>query len=117
MSSKRSQLIELLLLLNEAALDPTLWPEFLAAICAAAGAHGAAFFLHDLRTGKPLGVWSGFDDAQVALYTNYYASVNPWLPNSNFLLPQSNVIRGESFLSLERLRSTEFYNDWGKQND
>ena len=93
------------------------WESFLATSADITNANGAALFINDLPTGTASGVWTGYDEAEIGLYLKHYTAVNPWRPDVNFVLPESNVIPGELFLPMTKLRGTEFYTDWGKRND
>lgn len=96
--------------------DPEFWKPFLSSLATMTESNGAALLVQNLQKGTVIGVSEGYDSTGEQLYRQHYASINPWMPNPNERLPRANVVSGDDFLPLTKLRETEFYNDWGKRN-
>lgn len=109
---------DLTLRLYEAVEKPALWPVFLDGVRRACGAASANMSSRHLATGEERALQAGFDEREIRLYHEYYGKVHPWLPKSPAAFRhQPEVEQTESLLSLDHLRRTEFYNDWGRRNE
>lgn len=109
---------DLTLRLYEAVEKPAVWPVFLDEVRRACGAASANMSSRHLATGEERALQAGFDEREIRLYLEHYGKVHPWLPKSPVgLRNQPEVEQTESLLSLDKLRRTEFYNDWGRRNE
>ena len=69
-------------------------------------------FSHDMRSGKPLGFHEyGHDPDYLERYRAHFGSINPWIAGFEKLVP-GQAVYGREILPDERLKRTEFYNDW-----
>ncbi|MFN0103990.1 MAG: helix-turn-helix transcriptional regulator [Bryobacteraceae bacterium] len=107
----------LLVDLYAAAEDPSRWNAFLMSVSDLTRSHGAAVLRHDFRKNESSGAWARYDPAQMDLYFARYASINPWMGIAKTSISRGPVVPGEAILTLNELRATEFYTDWGKRND
>lgn len=114
---ERPDFVALLDALYASADDPAAWTPFLSSLCALTGTDNAALLIHDLRTGRPAVYWCHFHPAEAERYIAKYAALNPWMPTPEAKAPPGMVLRGEMFVSLEEVRETEFYREWGRKND
>lgn len=111
------QLSELIYLLYSPNNTEASWSLFLKELVAATSAGGAAFIAHDLRKGSTEGLYTHSDQKELDLFVNRYSRINPWMPKESPAFAKGGeVIPSESFLSLGRLQTTEFYNEWGRKN-
>lgn len=95
-----------------AALNPDLWQAAMDAITAVHGVIGTQL-LHADETQTQLNrsVASGYDPAAGASWDSYYSRLNVWAPGI-LSMPVGIPWHGERICSFDRLRRTEFYNDW-----
>lgn len=101
----------------DAALDETLWPDFLERVADVVSGSSAHLFLQDMRTNAvPFMVTVRTDPHYVRLYETYYASVNPWIaPLAR--IPQGVAIASHRVMTQQVLTKTEFYSDYLRPRD
>ncbi|PRY26976.1 hypothetical protein CLV78_1011082 [Aliiruegeria haliotis] len=103
---------DLVLLANEAALDPSKWNWFLKKMSTLAGGARVQVFSHDLRSNQPLGHFEhGYDPEFLDSYRAYYGARNSWIRQFGKLRP-GRTAYGSELVADDVLESTEFYNDW-----
>jgi DNA-binding CsgD family transcriptional regulator len=103
----------------EAALDPTLWTQFLARVSTQFHATAACLFLHDFadgsaRSDRPdisIGAIHGFEPAMWQAYIDHYCHHNVWAQNEDVLRPGMAVTSSMLYPDA-RLMRTEYGNDW-----
>lgn len=98
--------------LHRAALDRVGWQHFVSALelefnGAKASIHGAM----GPRKSPFLSVSGSFDPDFALSYLAHYQHINPFMPLSA-AIPEGQVRMSPSDITQEKLRSTEFYNDW-----
>lgn len=95
----------------DAALTPECWPDVLAEIAAACGAHTGILYEFDGSIGRsvPLGALN-LDPALVSEYERYYSNIDVWNRRA-FQRPVGEVSQTHKLISDRELLRTEFYND------
>ena len=115
---------ELIASIYEGALDPARWPQALAQICAVFQGRGCSVWGADMATGAAdfqngsgqLAGTYGYDDAAVASYVEYYSKCDVWCARSASL-QVGQASAGSALFPCDRLRHTEWYNDWLRGQD
>jgi hypothetical protein len=103
--------------LYEAATQPELWPDAVAAIRRAIGSGSVWMQARDQRGGlamTPIRVES--DPEAVEAYMSHYWQHDPWLAGW-LRRPIDGVFLGSNLVDPEVLRRTAFYNDYSKGQD
>src|SRR5918992_5281362 len=107
------ELLRLIDLLYDAALDVERWPIFLNALVEPFGAACGALDLFDPKSNAAQRVFDfGREAAFIASYAQHYAALDPY-PAAAFLkAPVGKVIPATEVLGEGDVIGTEFYNDW-----
>ena len=113
MSGIESILTALTDLAYDAALAPSLWPDFLARLAQALGGASLGFSLRHPRDGDP--GWLLFHDADPAFgrsYAEHYFRLDPFRLRSDVLAPGSCEVMAGGSIEAAEIERSEFYNDW-----
>jgi DNA-binding CsgD family transcriptional regulator len=96
-----------------AALDQSVWQDFLVDLSqVAGGGTDTHIFAHDLRLGRHLGdLYHGYDPVWAPSYQQYYHRVNPWLANADHE-PVGRALPSAAMYPDDLFMRTEFYADW-----
>jgi DNA-binding CsgD family transcriptional regulator len=96
----------------DAAIDPNLWTQALASICAYVGGSSAALVWHDsgLERSEALHLYN-FDPHYVRLYFEKYLPLNPMFPAATFG-DDGIVIADEDIMPRAEVNKTRFYKEW-----
>ena len=97
--------------LGDAVADPTLWPQIMDDICAAAGATGAALLQTDIRT-PDIPRTASVDDFFQILFCNGMAGARHASRRSVPLLMRGQpVVTDQDIVTPEEMRRLDFYNE------
>lgn len=98
----------------DAAIDPALWSQALASICAFVGGSSAALLWHDSALGhsEALHLYN-FDPHYLQLYFEKYLPLNPMFPAATFV-DEGVVVADEDIMPRAELNKTRFYKEWIK---
>ena len=100
--------------LYDAVLDPSKWNEALEATTRFIGGEAANLFWQDLATNEAAVFHSWNEDAYYGqLYTEKYASLNPYFPALAFV-EVGKVVSGGDLIPHHEFRQTRFYMEWVK---
>ncbi|RUP00346.1 helix-turn-helix transcriptional regulator [Hyphomicrobium sp.] len=100
--------------LYDAVLDPSKWNEALEATTRFIGGEAANLFWQDLATNEAAVFHSWNEDAYYGqLYTEKYASLNPYFPALAFV-EVGKVVSGGDLIPHDEFRQTRFYMEWVK---
>lgn len=115
---------ELVGAIYDAALDSRRWPAFMQELAGVLNAGLGILWMHDFSdssadfgtNGGNVSASVGLDAGQIQRYADYYSGCNVWIP---FTMPLAagHVTITDSFYPVQRLKGTEFYNDWLRHND
>lgn len=110
-----SELIELSAVIADiydAAIEPALWQQALANICAYVGGHSGVLFWHDAAAESAQALYLYNDDPQYTrLYFEKYLPMNPVFPAATFMA-EGVVHSTTDFISKDELEATRFYKEW-----
>jgi len=110
-----AELVELSSVIAEiydAAVEPALWPQALASICAYVGGSSAVLFWHDAATQYSQALHLFNDDPQYTkLYFEKYVQMNPVFPAATFM-EVGLVHSANDIVPQEELEQTRFYKEW-----
>jgi DNA-binding CsgD family transcriptional regulator len=112
--SEAALLSELIGLVYDAALDPTLWPRALEQACLFVGGSSGNLFWHDATT-EQSAVLHLFNDEPdyTKLYFEKYLPLNPCFPAAAFY--EAGLVYGSTDLvPFEEMTETVFYDEWMK---
>ena len=113
-TSEAALLSELIGLVYDAALDPTLWPRALEQACLFAGGSSGNLFWHDAAT-EQSAVLHLFNEEPhyTKLYFEKYLPLNPVFPAATFL--EAGAVYGSTDLvPFDEMLETRFYEEWMK---
>jgi len=113
-TSESALLSELIGLVYDAALDPTLWPRALEQTCRFVGGSSGNLFWHDAAT-EESAVLHLFNDEPhyTRLYFEKYIPLNPCFPAAAF--SDAGLVYGSTDLvPFEEMVETRFYEEWMK---
>jgi DNA-binding CsgD family transcriptional regulator/PAS domain-containing protein len=110
-----SELIELSAVvadIYDAAIEPALWQQALASICAYVGGHSGVIFWHDSarQSAQALHMFNA-DPKYTQLYYEKYLPMNPVFPAAMFMA-EGVVHSTTDFISKDELEQTRFYQEW-----
>ena len=109
---------DLVALIYEAAIDPTLWEEFLRRFADAIGSAGSALFFQDHDSSKgEISVAYRYDPPYLRQYAEHFASVNVWLQRMAGQTKSGDIRNSQDACSDGELVRTEYYNDWLRPQD
>jgi DNA-binding CsgD family transcriptional regulator len=113
-TSEAALLSELIGLVYDAALDPTLWPRALEQACLFVGGSSGNLFWHDAATGRSA-VLHLFNEEPhyTKLYFEKYLPLNPCFPAAAFS-EAGLVYASTDFVPFEEMVETRFYEEWMK---
>jgi hypothetical protein len=110
--SEQTELSSVIGDIYDAAIDPTLWKQALANICAYVGSYFASLFWH-ASTRPDAQVMYQFNDNPhyTQLYFKKYVSMDPFFPASSFL--EAGVVHSANeVIPQAELVQTRFYKEW-----
>ncbi|EJN14786.1 response regulator containing a CheY-like receiver domain and an HTH DNA-binding domain [Bradyrhizobium sp. YR681] len=112
--SEAALLSELIGLLYDAALDPTLWPRALEQACLFVGGSSGSLFWHDAATEQSAALHMFNEDPHYTrLYFDKYLPLNPCFPAGAFI--EAGVVWGSTdLIPFEEIVETRFYTEWMK---
>ena len=114
---RQDRVLRLVGLIYDATLDPERWSDFLSELVETVNGHSAS--LWSVRPGGALAMLTTarMDPEFIEQYTAHYCAKDPWLIKGrerNLFRP--GVVRlGEEVVTPSELRSTEFFNDFGRR--
>jgi DNA-binding CsgD family transcriptional regulator len=113
-TSEAALLSEVIGLVYDAALDPTLWPRALEQACVFVGGSSGVLFWHDAATAQTA-VLHLFNEAPdyTRLYLEKYLALNPCFPAATFC-EAGLVYASTDFVPFEEMAETRFYEEWMK---
>ena len=107
-----------------AGLDSTRWPTVLNQVSGEVGAAAGTIWMHDFRNsgasfetgGKNVSAYVGFDENTLVSYADHFSGINVWAANEEKLAAGSAVTSSILYPD-SKLKHTEFYADWLRQQD
>ncbi|MFT4118113.1 helix-turn-helix transcriptional regulator [Bradyrhizobium sp.] len=114
MPSEAALLSELIGLVYDAALDPTLWPRALEQACLFVGGSSGSLFWHDAATEQSVVMHIFNEDPHYTkLYFDKYLPLNPCFPAATFV--EAGVVCGSTdLIPFDEIVETRFYAEWMK---
>ena len=110
-----SELIELSAVIGDiydAAIEPTLWRQALASVCAYVGGNSGVLFWHDAAAQAAQVLYIFNDEPEYTrLYFEKYLPMNPVFPAATFMA-EGVVHSTTDFISQRELEETRFYKEW-----
>jgi DNA-binding CsgD family transcriptional regulator/PAS domain-containing protein len=110
-ADRSQQILDLVGLIFDAAIDPAAWPDTLTKLADATGAHVAAPGSYDAQTNAVVDIGPRQDPEYMRASQEHWASRNPfrqvWQPN-----PPLGVITPELFMARDEYTRTEFFQEW-----
>jgi DNA-binding CsgD family transcriptional regulator len=96
----------------DAAIDPTLWQQALASVCAFVGGSSAALYWHDsaAERSEALHLFNE-DPVYTRLYFEKYLPLNPMFPAASFI-DEGIVAASEDVMPHAEFVKTRFYKEW-----
>jgi hypothetical protein len=96
----------------DAAIEPPLWRQALANICAYVGGHSGVIFWHDAALQSAQALYLFNDDPKYTqLYFEKYLPMNPMFPAATFM--ETGIVHSTTdFISQHELEQTRFYKEW-----
>jgi DNA-binding CsgD family transcriptional regulator/PAS domain-containing protein len=112
--SEAALLSELIGLVYDAALDPTLWPRALEQACRFVGGSSGSLFWHDTATEQSAVLHLFNEDPRYTkLYFEKYLPLNPCFPAAAFV-EAGEVCGSTDLIPFEEIVETRFYAEWMK---
>ena len=112
--SEAALLSELIGLVYDAALDPTLWPRALEQACRFVGGSSGSLFWHDTATEQSAVLHLFNEDPHYTkLYFEKYLPLNPCFPAAAFV-EAGEVCGSTDLIPFEEIVETRFYAEWMK---
>lgn len=107
-----------------AALDVSRWPAVLKNMSSVVGAAAGSVWMHDFENSSAnfeladgnVAAFMGFDSESLTSFADYYSGINVWTA-AEAAHPSGSVVTGSMLFPDDRLKRTEFYNDWLKPQD
>lgn len=100
-----------------AGLDPARWPLVMEKLGRAVGEVKTHLFSFDAHSETSLlTATGGFDPDQLKTFDDYYAAINPWAP-AWATGPLKRTLSASEMVPTEKMKRTEFYQDWVKPQD
>ena len=88
------------------------WQMFIDRVVEVAGADCATLFFHDAPSGRgAITLSSGVPDTALRDYADHFGALNPWMWQVG-QTPICEAVVGEQLVPRDRMRSTEYYNDF-----
>ncbi|WP_441238467.1 helix-turn-helix transcriptional regulator [Bradyrhizobium sp. 930_D9_N1_4] len=114
MTSEAALLSDLIGLVYDAALDPTLWPRALEQACLFVGGSSGSLFWHDAATEQSAVLHIFNEDPRYTqLYFEKYLPLNPCFPAATFV--EAGVVCGScDLIPFDEIAETRFYAEWMK---
>lgn len=103
---------ELIDLIYDAAVDPTLWPRFLDRLCDMAPGAKSVMMMHDANTRSlNASVTARWEEDWTTSYTDYYVKHNQWTAEfAHFDVGRAMIV--DDIVPREVTLKSEFYEDW-----
>jgi DNA-binding CsgD family transcriptional regulator len=110
--NQERDLPELIDLIYDAAVDPTLWPRFLDRLCDMAPGAKSVMMMHDANTRSITGsVTARWEDDWTTSYTDYYVKHNQWTDEfAHFDVGRAMIV--DDIVPRSVTLKSEFYEDW-----
>jgi DNA-binding CsgD family transcriptional regulator len=110
-----SELVEISSVIGDvydAAIEPSLWQQALATVCAYVGGYSATLFWHDAAARNANAFYLFNDDPKYTrLYFEKYVPMDPFFPASSFI--EEGVVYGATDIIPQiELEQTRFYKEW-----
>jgi DNA-binding CsgD family transcriptional regulator len=108
-----ARVLDFIDLIGEAALDSTLWLRVLEKLEQTLEAPWAYLYVHDYSSNQvEIRAASGFADARINAYEQYYAAKNPALIHGARHLTAGNVCLTQMLCPKDVFQRSELHNDW-----
>ena len=112
MTIEPAELSNVIALIYDAAIDPTLWRQALQSACEFVGGHSAVLFWHDTATERSEALHMFNEDPDYTrLYFEKYLTMNPVFPAATFL-EAGAVHTTNDVIPQTELVKTRFYKEW-----
>jgi DNA-binding CsgD family transcriptional regulator/PAS domain-containing protein len=96
----------------DAAINPTLWQQALASICAYVGGYSGVLYWHDAATQRSEALHLFNEDPNYTrLYFEKYLPMNPMFPAATFI-DEGIVVATEDIMPRSEFNETRFYKEW-----
>lgn len=108
-----THLLDLIVAIYEAAVDPSLWPVFLERYAEAVSADIAFLQVHDFRRRRSeIQAVFGMNTPFKQSYNEHYSELNVWRNHGQRLYREGRSLLDHELCPDELLKKTEFYNDY-----
>lgn len=119
--ARENELLELVGGIYEAGADPSHWPFLLSKLGTALESPFAGLVYHEFGVNSgAVAASSGGDPEGVQLYNTRYHALDPWVhgaQGAGLRVQTGLVMVGEEVISHNRLRTTEYYNEFADRYD
>src|SRR6185503_8792166 len=110
---RESDVLELITLIYDAALQPSGWPAFLEKFADAVCGVNTSIILYDIEHHSgSLATTVRFDPELKRKYDEYYAGVDCWGLNGGHLVTTGQVVTGQMLCADPIVKRSEFYSDF-----